>query len=262
MTIRRACRGLTLVALAALAACETPAELAGSCLGAQSFRPDTSLTNVAFTDDCELPGNITGDVYQFTVSAQTNIRLSQVTSGFEGELALFKGSFNDPTGARLVFEVVGNDTIAAKAFLPAGTYFVVAGSGESAGGTYTLTSAPTTASPCSDTEFNWTVRGADLTGTIDGNDCPGAVATVRQDAYSLWLQAGESIAVTTTFTKNGNLLWRRSGNAAGASLVEYALVGNPLSVTLTAPDANSPYGIHLIGEPPLTGVGTYSISIR
>lgn len=63
-----------------LLACEDPAAPSGTCLGPQVFAADTTVSGVAFIDDCTAPNGTFGDVYQFTVAAQTNI-LFTMTAG-------------------------------------------------------------------------------------------------------------------------------------------------------------------------------------
>ncbi len=252
-----------LLALLTTACVDSPAEPTGACFGAGSLDADTTIVNIAYADDCEGPLGTLGDVYQFTLTAQTNILFTQNSSGFLGGLTLFKGQFTNLGQARLIFDVVGAGTVGAKAYLPAGDYFVVAGSAEQKGGSYTLVTAPTSSTPCSDAYFNYTVRGADIAGQLDNSDCSGATASVRQDAYSLWLYLGETITVTTTYSKAGVMSFRRAGFPGDPDIGTNLLTANnPVTATYAAPDARDPFNIHIIGEPPNTGTGTYLIQVR
>lgn len=252
-----------LLLLSVLMACDDPASPSGTCLGPQLFSADTTVSGVAFTDDCTGPSGTFGDVYQFTVAAQTNILLTMTPSGFAGQLALFKGTLEGGVTPRKVFVQYGRGAFSAKAFLPAGTYFVVAGSDERAGGDYTLTSGPTTTTPCTDPTTHWfTIRGADITGLITTADCAGAPG-VFQDLFGLEMDAGEQIAVSVEMNRVGFVLWRRDGSASAPNLNEFsALFANVTAQgTFTAPD-QAKFNVHVASDRRAGGTLAYTLHIR
>ncbi len=254
---------IPLLLLSVLMACDDPASPSGTCLGPQLFSADTTVSGVAFTDDCTAPSGTFGDVYQFTVAAQTNILLTMTPSGFAGQLALFKGTLEGGVTPRKVFVEYGRGAFSAKAFLPAGTYFVVAGSDEAAGGDYTLTSGPTTTTPCTDTTINWyTIRGADITGLVTIADCAGAPGAY-QDLFGLVMDAGEQVAVSAEMNRAGFVLWRRDGSASAPNIAQFSsLVPNATaSGTFTAPD-QAKFNVHVNANVVAGAPLAYTLHIR
>ncbi|MCE9603236.1 MAG: hypothetical protein K8S21_13615 [Gemmatimonadetes bacterium] len=253
---------LPLVLACLVVACEDPASPSGSCLGPQVFKPDTTVSGVAFTDDCTAPDGFFGDVYQFTVAAQTDVLLTMTSTGFDGALALFSGIFTGGTAPRLIGKQFGRGAFSFKAFLPAGTYFVVAGSDEAAGGDYTLTSAPTTTTPCTESIPWFTTRGADITGLLTTADCVGAPGAY-QDIFGLEMQSGEQIAVSAELNKVGFVLWRRDGSASAANLNQFsALTPNVTAQgTFTAPD-QARFNVHVNSDNLAGGTLAYTLHIR
>lgn len=254
---------LAVTILALLTSCEALAGLTGTCQGPQLFGPQSEATNVAFEDDCEGPDAVYGDVYVITLTEQTNFLVLMGADGFRGQMVMYEGDYSAlPATPRLIFDVVGEGDIGAKVYLPAGTYTIWAGSGERAGGTYTLTTTPTSSSPCSNLHFNYTVPGADISGQVLANDCPGGVAIVRQDAYGMWMQAGESVDVSLTMDKLGDMLWRRSGDPSALDVDSFSVPGDAVvEGTFTAPSAGL-FSIHLLSYPNNLGAATYTLSVR
>lgn len=235
----------------------------GNCLPPTPIAATGTVNGIAYSDDCDGPDGSLGDIYSLTLTAQTQVLITLTPSGFEGQVMMLSGNFGDIAGTKLIFDVVGNGTICAKAFLPPGNYFILAGSAENVGGDYTLTLAPTTSTPCSNVFFNYTVRGADIPGVVVIEDCPAGAPNSRQEAYGLWLAAGEAIQVSIDMNKPGDLLWRRSGNPTAPDLAGAPVFANTtLTTTFTAPDANDPFGIHVIAYPALTGNATFTLRIR
>jgi len=246
-----------------LLACEDPAAPSGTCLGPQVFAADTTISGVAFTDDCTAPNGTVGDVYQFTVAAQTNILLTMTPSGYTGQLALFKGTFDGGAAPRMVFVEYGRGAFGAKAFLPAGTYFVIAGSDEASGGDYTLSSGPTTTTPCTEQTTAWyTIPGADITGLLTTADCAGAPGAF-QDLFRLRMDAGEQIAVSVEMNKMGFILWRRDGSASAANLAQFGTVQPNVTAgaTFTAPDRGA-FNVHVNSDNLAGGTLAYTLHIR
>lgn len=252
-----------LLLLSALMACEDPASPSGTCLGPQVFAADTSVSGVAFTDDCSAPNGTFGDVYQFTVAAQTNILLTMTPSGYAGQLALFTGTFDGGTTPRMIFVEYGRGAFSAKAFLPAGTYFVIAGSDEAAGGDYTLSSAPTTTTPCTEQGAAWyTIPGADITGLLTTADCAAAPGAF-QDLFRILMAAGEQVAVTVEMNKMGAVLFRRDGSASAANIDMFATVQPNVTAgkTFTAPDKDE-FNVHVVSDNLAGGTLAYTLHIR
>lgn len=252
----------TLLLLSVLMACDDPASPTGTCLGPQVFKADTTVSGVAFTDDCSAPNGFFGDVYQFTVAAQTNVLLTMTSSGFDGALGLFTGTFTGGTAPRLIGKEFGRGAFSFKAFLPAGTYFVVAGSDEAAGGDYTLTSAPTTTTPCAELIPWFTTRGADITGLLTTADCVGAPGAY-QDIFSLEMDAGEQLAVSVEMNKVGFVLWRRDGSASAANLTQFAALFANVTAqgTFTAPD-QARFNVNVNSDNLAGGTLAYTLHIR
>jgi hypothetical protein len=243
--------------------CANAPTASGTCLGPQPFGADTTVTGIAFTDDCAAPDGLLGDVYEFTVATQTNILITMTPSGFAGGLGLFAGPYVEGGTPRMIFTEFGRGAFGAKAFLPAGTYYLVAGSDEAAGGAYTLTSAPTTTTPCTETTTAWyTIPGADISGLLTDADCVGAPG-VRQDLFRLEMASGEQIAVSIEMSKMGGVMWRRDGSASAANLAQFNTVQPNVTAgaTFTAP-ARAAFNVHVASDNLAGGTLSYTLHIR
>lgn len=163
----------------------------------------------------------------------------------------------------MVFVEYGRGSIKVKAFLPAGTYFIVAGSDEAAGGDYTLASAPTTTTPCTAENTNWyAIPGADITGLLTDADCVGAPG-VRMDLFRLLMESGEQIAVTVEMSKMGGVLFRRDGSASAANISQFSTVQPNVTAgaTFTAPD-KAAFNVHVASDNLAGGTLLYTLHIR
>lgn len=256
-------RILPLALLVSVVACEDAPTASGTCLGAQPYTAGTSITGIAFVDDCAAPNGLVGDVHQFTVASQTNLMITMTPSGYAGALGLFVGPFVEGGTPRLVFKEFGRGTFGAKAFLPAGTYYIVAGSDEASGGNYTLESVPTTTTPCTETTMAWyTLPGADITGLLAADDCLAGNGG-RQDIFGLNLGAGEALSVSIEIAKSSAVLFRRDGSASAANITQFfALVPNTtVSGTFTAPDP-ARFNVHVVSDNLAGGTAAYTLHIR
>lgn len=256
-------RCLLTALLLTVVSCDDAPTASGSCLGPQPLTLDASIVGVAFTDDCVAPNGLLGDIYEFTVAAQTNIMITMTPTGFAGGLGLFVGPYVEGATPRMIFKEFGRGTFGAKAFLPAGNYYIVAGSDEAAGGEYTLATAPTTTTPCTETTMAWyTMRGADITGLLTTADCQGAPGAF-QDIFSLEMDAGEQLAVSAELNKAGFVLWRRDGSASAANLNQFAALQPNITAsgTFTAPD-KAVFNVHVNSDNLAGGTLAYTLHIR
>ncbi len=238
----------------------TAAAPPGTCAGAQTLSVGAGATGAIGTDDCKGPTGDFGDLYQFTLSSQTNIELSVAPSGFDAGIILYSGSALDAANGKLVFDLSGSGTIGRNAYLPAGSYFLVVRSNDNKTGSYKVASQLANADGCG-TYLNWTLPGANFSGFITATDCAGN-GVAKQDIFEFGMKAGQSVTVTATYTRNGDVLLR-TGTAGSADLVRKTLAaGGSTSFSFTAPTTDN-YRVHFIGEPSLVG-GTigYTASLR
>lgn len=250
-----------IAALVSLAACEIFPTATGSCQGPLAVAAPDTLFAEAFHNDCNGPGDVDGDVYQFTLIAQSDLLFRMTPTGFRGSMGVYRGVYG-AANPKLIFEVLGPGSAAfgARAYLPVGQYFLMAGPAGRSGGEYAVAFTPTSAADCS--VFDWTDFGADIVGTVTTADC-GAAAGNHQDAYGIWLAVGESIQVTgIAGAKPVSVLLRRQGDGSAPNLVErnIAAAGSTtFSYTATAKGA---YGIHVVGAPGTIGPISYTIQVR
>ena len=251
---------LPLVIACLVVACEDPASPSGTCLGPQVFTADTTVSGIAFTDDCTGPSGTSGDVYAFTIDSQKNILFTMRPVGYAGQLALFTGTLTDVATPHLILKEYGRGSITVKAFLPAGTYFVVAGSDEASGGDYTLSSAPTTTTPCTiETTNSYTVRGADIAGALTTDDCQGGL-----DFFRILMEADEQLAVSVEMSRQGVVLWRRDGSASAPDVARFDVpTGNVTTgAAFTAP-ARGAFNVVVGSNPAVVGGAVfYTLHIR
>ena len=230
-----------------------------ACAAPQTYAIGSTATGAVEDKDClDFQGRVV-DVYQFTLTTQASFQLVMQASGFNAELGLYSGQATSAAQGKLIFEVVGSSTVGGTAFLPPGSYFILAGTAESKGGSYTLTSPAPTATGCSPYLY-WTQPGATFAGSVTGNDCAGA-GTARQDAIGMWLSSGQTVNVSVTLDKAGSVLWR-TGDATTANLVTRSLTqAGSTQFSFTAPRADA-YRVHVNGEPNAIGSINYTVSIQ
>jgi hypothetical protein len=250
-----------LLPIALFASCEGLLGPTGTCQGPQVFGPANATTNVAYTDDCDGPDSVLGDVYVITLLEQTNFSVMMDADGFRAQMVMYEGLYGAlPDDPRLIFDVVGSGVIGAHVFLPAGTYTIWAGSGEREGGSYSLTTAPVTTSPCSGNYFNYYVPGAVITGQILAADCVAGTLE-RQDAFGRWMRQGETVTVTLTMNKLGHVLFRRGGEPESPNVDDADVTADvPLEVTFTAP-ADGLFGVHVVSYPNNLGAASYTLGL-
>ena len=249
-------RTIILVPVLALGCAGGIAAPAGKCNGPQNHTVGSAATAAIGTDDCEVMGRY-GDIYQLTLTGQTNFRVTVTPSGFDAAISLLAGNSSAPGSAIEVFGTDGSGPIGANAFLPAGSYFILVGSSNCKSGTYKLESQSVSADGCGS---NWTYPGADLSGVVTTSDCEGG-ASARQDIYQIQLKRGQTVAVSAVLNKNGAVLWR-TGSASSANLVTKVLPqGGSAAFSFTA-TSDDVYRLHVLGELSTTGVMSYSASIR
>ncbi|HSJ09719.1 MAG TPA: hypothetical protein VK928_07375 [Longimicrobiales bacterium] len=243
-----------------LAACSEPLGNTAACNGGIALSVGTPVQGAVEASDCKDERDRVGDYYRFSLSGQTNIEVTMRPDGFEGELSLFAGDPKRLGEAVLIFEVIGPGTIGGHAFLPAGSYFIVAGTAGSKGGGYTLGTGPAVTNGCPDLYYS-TLPGATISGTVTTDDCRGGTATVRQDAYGMPLTAGQRVVVTVAMDRVGMVLWR-TGSAATPDLVSRTLSqAGTVQFEFTAPRTDA-YRVHLLGHPGVVGTIGYTVSIQ
>jgi len=256
-------RHVVVVALTSLslAGCELFPTPTGSCQGPLAVGAPDTLVAEAFHNDCSGPGDVDGDVYQFALIAQTDLMFRMSPTGFRGSMGLYRGVYGTPN-PKLIFEVLGPGSapFGARAYLPLGQYFLMAGPTGRSGGEYEVAFTPTSASDCS--VFDWTDFGADITGAITTSDCTGAPPHF-QDSYGLWLAAGQSVQLTgIAGAKPFAVHVRRQGDGSVDPLVSHILAaGGTTTFTFTAATKGA-YSIIAIGLPGSIGPIGYTIQVR
>jgi hypothetical protein len=138
-------------------------------------------------------------LYSLTASAQTNIRVTVVPTGFAPTVSVFTGT------NKIVGESSYNGTL--RTFLPAGSYQIFVYSITGQGGAYTLTS-PTTAlgggcltsdGSLTDSDIGYTLKGAAISGQITATDC-GAL-NAKMHWYRVRLTGTDTLNTTVTVDK-------------------------------------------------------------
>jgi hypothetical protein len=253
-------RLLPIAALASLAACEIFPTATGSCQGVTAVAAPDTLYSEAFHNDCSGPGDVDGDIYQFTLIAQADLLFRMSPTGFRGSMGLYRGVYGDPN-PKLIFEVLGPGSapFGARAYLPVGQYFLMAGPAGRSGGEYAVAFTPTSAADCS--VFDWTDFGADITGSITTADC-SITATSFHDSYGIWLAAGESIQVTgIAGAKPLGIALRKQGVAGDPIASRSLAISASETFTYTA-ESKGAYSIQAIGLPGSIGPIGYTLQVR
>lgn len=248
-------RTLVVILLPILAGCGKIAAVAGisgpsgSCQGPQTYVNGSTVNAVLGANECKGPGDIDGHLYAITLTAQTSFLVTMNPSGFKPALGVWTAS------GRRLFETNNSGVNSAKLFLAPGDYTIVAGRQENGGGSYTLTTSPTSNQDCGP-PFQWTWRGAVITGQVTASDCAGNQGS-RFDPYGIPLKAGESVTATVTMDQIGNL---NVGPETSAGLEKQIAKGGSGSLTYTA-TADGNYLVRVIWG----GIGAspnYMVSIN
>ena len=194
-------------ALVALAACSKIDSVFGnsssSSCGATVYTLGSTATGTMGVHDCKGPNGFSGQLYSLTASAQTNIKVTVVPTGFAPTVSVFTGT------NKIVGESSYNGTL--RAFLPAGSYQLFVYSLTGQGGAYTLnTPATTLGGGCltsdgslTDSDIGYTIKGAAITGQIVATDC-GAV-NAKMHWYRIRLAGTDTLNTTVTVDKPAGL---------------------------------------------------------
>lgn len=254
MSLRRA----PLLALVSLLACGADALVStGTCNGAQTLAVGGSATGALGVDDCKSPEGESADLYQITLSAQTNFQMTLTPSGFEPWMMMYSGTATS-TNPPLVLDMDGSSPLVAKAFLPAGTYTLAVGTANNKPGSYTLQTETTVNTGC--VINSWTVVGITLNGTVTPTDCAGA-ADSRHDLYAFVGKKGQGITVTATMNKPGDVnLAQRTGGDVAHQHVDPPAGGN-FSLFALLP-ADGVYVIDISSVSAANGNAVYTLAIR
>ena len=243
-----------LLLLPVLVSCDKLAALtgpSGSCQGPQAYTVGATVTSKLGNNECGGPGDIDGHLYAVTLTQQTNFLVTMTPSGFKGALGIWTAD------GRRVFETNGSGVQSAKVFLPAGQYTIAAGRNALDGGSYTLTSAPTSVDGTPTPPYVWTVRGAVIVGTVTSSDGAGNLGS-RFDGYDLVMQAGESITVTATIAQGGTI---NAGPNQETGVEKVVPKGGSATITYTAASASNCCIVRVFGQPP--GLpNNYTVSIN
>ena len=96
-----------------------------NCVGPASFTVGVRVDGSIVDGDCRGPDKERLDVYQISLTGQTNFSL-KMTSGFTEGMGIFTSltsTLRDPD----IFGVDSTGTIGGRLFLPAGTYYLAVG---------------------------------------------------------------------------------------------------------------------------------------
>lgn len=196
------------LALLVLAACSKLDNVFGnssssSCSGATAYTLGSSVTGTMGVHDCRGPNGFSGQLYALTASAQTNIKVAVVPTGFAPTVSVFTAA------NKIVGESSYNGTL--KTFLPAGSYQIFVYSLNGQGGAYTLTATTTTLGggcltsdgSLTESDMGFTLKGAAITGQIIATDC-GAV-NAKMHWYRIRLAGTDTLNTTVTVDKPAGL---------------------------------------------------------
>lgn len=228
-----------------------------NCVGPVLYTVGVGVDGSISDTDCTGPDKERLDVYQISLTGQTNFMLKMTSSGFTGGMGMFT-SVTSRLSEPEIFGVDGSGTIGGRVFLPAGTYYLAVGS-ESGRGNYVLESSLAASNDCS--VENWTAAGMSINGVLTSTDCAGNPG-VHQDIYFLRMVSGRSYTVTATLQKPGNLLLRPAGasNTDLRSQGTASASGGTLTFSYT-PTTTGDYRVHVLSDFPSGPVG-YTLKIE
>jgi hypothetical protein len=195
------------LAILMLAACAKIDSIFGnsssSSCSATVYTLGSTATGTMGVHDCRGPNGFSGQLYSFSATAQTNIRVTVVPTGFAPTVSVFTGT------NKIVGESSYNGTL--RVFLPADSYQIFVYSLDGRGGAYTLnTPATTLGGGCltsdgslTESDMGFTLKGAAITGQIIATDC-GAV-NAKMHWYRIRLAGTDTLNTTVTVDKPAGL---------------------------------------------------------
>ena len=215
------------------------------CTAPKSYAAGSTITGTTIGAICKSPDGRLGELYNMTLTQQSNVFLTLATTGFPGFIGLYTASGD-------VIDEEGTPDTKIKAFLPAGTYQVFVNDSRSGGGAFTLTSPSVSLEGCTATNgagvnlnggginLGHTVKGASFGGTVVATDCGNALS--KTDIYEIGLKAGEVLNLSITVDRLSGLSVTQPGQAIVARQ-ELAAAGT-WTTTVTATTAGR-YQIHI-----------------
>ncbi len=251
---------IVLLLLAALAGCSAVAALtgpSGSCQGPKPYTVGSTASDKLGANECSGPGDMDGHLYTLALTEQSDFAVTMTPTGFEGAVGIWTAA------GQVVFQTNGSGSFGAKAFLPTGQYTLVAGRHKIGGGSYSLGTAPTTVAGCADSgpgRGAWTIPGVVIAGAVTSIDCAGN-GTAKQDIYSIWLAAGQSITVVASMSQIGNVNVNPAPGTTGPDVSKSILKGGSASLTYTATNRGA-YNVHVLSDLGFNPSPTYTLSIN
>lgn len=191
--------------------------LGATCAGPKTYAVGSTLNGTTVGANCRKPGGSndgpTGELYNMTLTQQSNFFLTLEATGYPGFVGLYTSSGD-------VIDEEGISNTQLKAFLPAGTYQVYVGDTKGAGGAFTLTSPSTSLDGCTTingggVNLGHIVKGASFSGTVVATDCGNTLAKI--DIYEIRVKAGEVLNLSITVDRLSGLSVVNAGGAVVAS---------------------------------------------
>jgi len=191
------------LAVLALTACSKLDQVFGnsssSTCGATAYTVGSTVSGTMGVKDCKGPNGFSGQLYSLTASAQTNLKVTVVPTGFAPTVSVYTGT------NKIVGESSYDGTL--RTFLPAGSYQIFVYSITGQGGAYTLTTPTTTLGggclssdgSLTDSDIGYTLKGAAFSGQINATDC-GAL-NAKMHWYRIRLTGTDTLNTTVTVDK-------------------------------------------------------------
>lgn len=230
---RPAARVLAVLVAVALSSCKLEPGRTGVCLGPTPLALETFTRAEAFHDDCRGPDG-SGDIFTLSLAAQSNVLLEMIPEGnVAPTLAIYRGEYGDanpPIVAELSTGAVG--TLGVRTILPAGEYFIVAGTSFNDRATYRMTATSFVGTDCS--YWNFTAPGAELDGEVSTADC-AVSGTVRSESFEIWREAGDSMTITVVADSAGSFAFGESCCENTVVFADLVNAGDSITIGHRAP---------------------------
>jgi hypothetical protein len=231
-----------------------------NCTGTTAMTIGATATGVSSDNVCEGPDGEKGQIYAFTLPTAGNVNFA-VTGSLNGELTLYSGLSSSPATAVEIMNVAVNGTGAGRAFLPAGSFFLVVEPTSNTSGSYTINPTSIADNPnCFVKSF--ISRGVTVSGSVTGVDCTNPDPIVRVKTFYIYLKSGQTINFTLAANKVGGFYV--GGPSSTTPLFERTLptqTGGTVTGSVTATTTGY-YNLNWSSPPQAAGVSTYSLSVQ
>lgn len=223
---------VSLLALAVVAGCSNITGSDSSCSGAVAYTAGSTVNATLGDKNCSGPDGGSGHVYTLTLAQQTNMKVNVASTAFTPLIGIYTSAD----------KVIAQDLTSGfiNMFLPAGSYKVFVSRSTKNDGAYTLTTPTVALGGCSTTtgslqitDMGFTIKGADINGSVKTGDC--GASNAKMHWYRIRASSADTLNTSVTVDKNAGI-YLVSANGDVVASKEMAAAGTWTNKYITTTD--------------------------